>query len=101
MPKYEKLEAVLERLQGAIERAETLTTKKRNDLDADSFAFPKQRKMPINDASHVRSAMSRFGQVKGVSTAEKRTAYRKILRAAKKFGIDASGFQKKYGGRYG
>ena len=45
--------------------------------------------------------MSRFNQVKDVSEAERRTAYRKILRAAKKFGIDASGFIAKYGKKYG
>lgn len=29
------------------------------------FAFPKQRKEPLNDAAHVRNAIARFDQVKG------------------------------------
>jgi hypothetical protein len=101
MARYSKCCKKAASLENAIEKAAPLTTKKRKRLEDESFAFPKQRKMPINDESHVRSAMSRFGQVKDVTDAERRTAYRKILRAAKKFGIDASGFRDKYGGRYG
>jgi DNA gyrase/topoisomerase IV subunit A len=87
-------------LKAALDKAAELTTKKRNKLKEATFAFPKQRKFPINDASHVRSAMSRFGQVKDVTDAEKKTAYNKILRAAKKFGIDATGFKAKWGKRF-
>ncbi|MGH7877383.1 MAG: DUF6582 domain-containing protein [Candidatus Dormibacteraceae bacterium] len=32
-------------------------------MTADKFAFPKQRKEPINDADHVRNAIARFDQV--------------------------------------
>ena len=88
-------------LKDALEKAAPLTTKKRNKLKTDTFAFPKQRKFPLNDANHVRSAMSYFGSVKDVSEAEKRTAYRKILRAAKKFGIDATGFKNRCSKKYG
>lgn len=87
-------------LELTLDKAAELTTKKRNNLEKTTFAFPKQRKFPINDASHVRSAMSRFGQVKGVTDAEKKTAYNKILRAAKKFGIDATGFKAKWSKRF-
>jgi hypothetical protein len=97
----DKLLKAANKLAGAIESAKPLTTKKRNRVRDETFAYPKQRKMPLNDASHVRSAMSRFGQVKDVTDSERRTAYRKVLRAAKKFGIDATGFKKKYGPKYG
>ncbi len=35
----------------------------RNHLDAKQFAFPKQRKEPLENASHVRNAIARFDQV--------------------------------------
>ena len=95
------LDEAVHGLEEAIEIAAPLTTKKRNRLRDETFAFPKQRKFPLNDATHVRSAMSYFGSVKDVSESEKRTAYRKILRAAKKFGIDASGFRERWGKKYG
>lgn len=97
----DKLLKVASELAAAIESAKPLTTKKRNRVRDETFAFPEQRKMPLNDASRVRNAMARFNQVKGVKDSERRTAYRKILRAAKKFGIDATGFKKKYGPKYG
>ena len=34
-------------------------------LDEDQFAFPKERKEPLNNASHVRNAIARFNQVEG------------------------------------
>lgn len=43
----------------------TLNTRKRDDLPERSFAFPKQRKEPLEDASHVRNAIARFHQVTG------------------------------------
>ena len=33
-----------------------LDAKHRNELDEDQFAFPKERKEPLNNASHVRNA---------------------------------------------
>jgi hypothetical protein len=78
-----------------------LTTTKRARLPATVFAFPRERKLPLPDASHVRNAMARFGQVKDVSSGERRRAYRTILRAATRYGIDDSGFIDRWGGRYG
>ena len=40
---------------------------KQGDLPDTVFAFPKQRKEPLTDASHVRSAVARFDQVIDVS----------------------------------
>jgi len=31
------------------------------------FAFPFERKEPLNDAAHVRNAIARFDQVQGVT----------------------------------
>ena len=67
-----------------------LSTKKRNSLSDSTYAFPKERKEPLNNASHVRNAIARFDQVKGVSAAEKKAAFKKIKSAAKKFGVDMS-----------
>jgi hypothetical protein len=65
-----------------------LTNKQRDDLPKGEFAFPEQRKAPIEDAGHVRAAIARFNQVKGVSDAERDAAWKRIQAAAKKFGVD-------------
>lgn len=67
-----------------------LETEKRNQLSQDSFAFPKQRKDPLEDASHVRNAIARFDQVKDVTDFERDAAWKRIKSAAKKFGVDVS-----------
>jgi hypothetical protein len=54
------------------------------------FAFPKERKEPLNDAAHVRNAIARFDQVEGVTDAERDRAWKRILEAAKKFGVEVS-----------
>lgn len=66
----------------------TLSTDKRNSLDEGKFAFPKERKEPLNNAAHVRNAIARFDQVKNVSEAEKAAAFKRIKAAAKNFGVD-------------
>jgi hypothetical protein len=65
-----------------------LSEKQRDDLDKDQFAFPKERKEPLNSASHVRNAIARFNQVKGVSDDERDEAWSRIKRAAKKYDVD-------------
>jgi hypothetical protein len=67
-----------------------LDAKKRNKLPDEAFAFPKERKMPLNDASHVRNAAARFNQVEGVSASEKKSAKGRIQQAAKKKGVELS-----------
>jgi hypothetical protein len=67
-----------------------LNSKKRDKLPDSAFAFPKERKVPLSDASHVRNASARFNQVEGVTAAEKKTAKTKIERAAKKTGVHLS-----------
>ncbi len=66
----------------------TLDSKKRTALPKGVFAFPKERKEPLEDVGHVRSAIARFNQVTGVSAAERAAAWKRILAAATKFGVE-------------
>ena len=43
----------------------------RAELPESVFAFPRQRKEPLTDASHVKNAVARFDQVEGVSDADR------------------------------
>jgi hypothetical protein len=70
--------------------ADGLTTAEQNRTDDAEFAFPEERKEPLTDASHVRNAIARFDQVEGVTDEERDRAWRRILRAADKFGVDVS-----------
>ena len=65
-----------------------LSEKQRDNLDEDQFAFPKQQKEPLNNASHVRNAIARFNQVEGVSDDERDAAWRRIKKAAKKYDVE-------------
>jgi len=64
-----------------------LSTEDRKQLKDSTSAFPAQRKEPLNDASHVRNAITRFDQVKDVSDSEREAAFGHIQAAAKKFGV--------------
>lgn len=69
-------------------------------LTKDKFAFvgdPEKTetwKLPIHDAEHVRNALARFNQTEGIPADSKSGVYRKIVAAAKKFGIEVSKEQK-------
>jgi hypothetical protein len=65
-----------------------LDADQRNTIDSRQFAFPKQRKEPLENASHVRNAIARFDQVEGVTDAERDVAWKHITAAAKKFGVE-------------
>jgi hypothetical protein len=65
-----------------------LSEKQRDNLDEDQFAFPKERKEPLNNASHVRNAIARFDQVEGVSDHERDKAWKRIKKAADKHGVE-------------
>ena len=67
-----------------------LDAKHRDALDEDQFAFPKERKEPLNNASHVRNAIARFDQVEGVSDDQRDEAWSRIKRAAKKHGVEVN-----------
>jgi hypothetical protein len=65
-----------------------LTKPVRDRIPGTKFAFPKQRKEPLENASHVRNAAARFDQVKGVTAAERRAAWKRIQSAAKQHGVE-------------
>lgn len=67
-----------------------LSADQRDKLDEGAFAFPEERKEPLENASHVRNAIARFNQVKGVSDAERDAAWKRIEAAARKFGVEVS-----------
>lgn len=64
---------------------EKLNAAKRNSLDASQFGLPKQRKYPLNDANHVRSAMRYFDKCPDNLKPE---LARNIKKAAKKYGVE-------------
>lgn len=66
----------------------TLSEKERDKLPESAFAFPRERKEPLVDADHVRSALARFDQVKGVSNKERDEAFKRIKQAASKFDVE-------------
>lgn len=63
-------------------------THDRDDLPESVFAFPKQRKEPLTDASHVRNVLARFDQVEGASDADRDLAFANIKAAAKYYSVD-------------
>ncbi len=64
-----------------------LSTAEKAALPASAFAFPKTRKEPMTDATHVRDAMARFDQVGGVTEAERDLAFANLQTAARHFKI--------------
>ena len=71
-------------------RTHELNTAQKERMPAGTFAFPKERKEPLNDAGHVRNAIARFDQVEGVSDAERDAAWRRIRTAARKYGVEVN-----------
>jgi hypothetical protein len=71
----------------ATTRQKVLSAADKKKLDDRQFAFPKERKEPLVDAKHVRNAVARFDQVKGVTDKERDLAWRRIKAAAKKFDV--------------
>ena len=67
-----------------------LNAEARNDIDDAKFAFPKQRKEPIENASHVRNAIARFDQVEGVTDDERDAAWKRITAAAKRYDVEVN-----------
>ena len=65
-----------------------LDTAARDALTSTQFAFPTQRKEPLEDASHVRNAIARFDQVVGVTDSERDAAWQRIRQAADRFGVE-------------
>lgn len=59
----------------------------RSKLPDTAFAFPKERKEPLIDAAHVRSAIARFSQVDGATDAERAQAFANLRAAAAYYGV--------------
>jgi class 3 adenylate cyclase len=72
-----------------------LSAKERAQLPDSAFAYIDsrgRRRLPIHDASHVRNALARFGQVAFEDEDARDRARGRLLRAAKKHGIVPIGF---------
>jgi acyl-CoA reductase-like NAD-dependent aldehyde dehydrogenase len=65
-----------------------LDAEDRNAMKDSTFAFPRVRKEPLNDANHVRNAIARFDQVRDVSDQERAEAFQRIKKAAAKYGVN-------------
>ncbi|HTV91493.1 MAG TPA: DUF6582 domain-containing protein [Verrucomicrobiae bacterium] len=63
------------------------TAADRSKLPNAAFAFPRERKEPLVDANHVRSAIARFAQVAGVDDRERALAFGNIKTAAAYYGV--------------
>ena len=64
---------------------EVLSSSDRKKMPSSSFGLPKEKKFPLNDAAHVRSAISYFHTC---PADKKKTLARKIRAACHKFGIE-------------
>ena len=72
-----------------------LTAKARAQLRNAAFAYVDlkgRRRLPIHDEAHVRNALARFNQTKFEDDAARERARKRLLTAAKKYGIVPIGF---------
>ena len=72
-----------------------LTAQERAALPDSAFAYVDsvgKRRLPINDTSHVRNALARFGQVKFEDDEAREGSRKRLLNAAKRHGIVPIGF---------
>jgi class 3 adenylate cyclase len=72
-----------------------LNAKKRARLPNRAFAYVDsrgRRRLPINDESHVRNALARFNQVAFEDDEARERARKRLLNAAKRYGIVPVGF---------
>ncbi len=76
-----------------IEMQAALTSKERAALTPDEFAVPGKRKLPIDNAEHVKLAWDLLDDTDGLTAAEKREAKRRILAGARRFHVDTSGWK--------
>ena len=68
-----------------------LTKKQRDELPDSAFAYidkQGERRLPIHDEEHARNALSRWSQTDFESQAARDRARKRILAAAKQFGIE-------------
>lgn len=67
-----------------------LSSEDRKKLPDSVFAFPAQRKEPLTDAAHVRTALARFDQVQDVTDADRDLAFANIRAAAEHYGVEVA-----------
>jgi hypothetical protein len=85
----------------ALTKAGKTKRKGGKDLHASDFAYVGDPddiatwKYPIHDAAHVRNALARWGQHKGIPSEQESKVLARIRAAAKKFGIEVSAEAKK------
>src|SRR5688572_17394395 len=80
---------------GYSSRVAKLDPSKRAHLPNSAFAYIDsrgKRRLPIHDESHVRNALSRFNQVRFEDDAAREQARKRLLTAAKRYGIVPIGF---------
>ena len=73
--------------QRVAKRSPGLSTAQKNRMPTGRFAFPNERKEPLNDARHVRNAVARFDQVEGVSDKERDAAWRRIRNRGERLAV--------------
>ena len=64
-----------------------LDAAERRELPDSAYALPRQRKLPITDAAHVRTALARFDQVEAISDADRELAFANLQAAARHYGV--------------
>jgi hypothetical protein len=69
-------------------KSHKLSAEDRKRIDDSKYAFPAQRKEPLENAAHVRNAIARFDQVTDVSEDDREKAFHRIRAAAGKFGVE-------------
>jgi class 3 adenylate cyclase len=72
-----------------------LSARERASLPDRAFAYidsERRRRLPIHDEAHVRNALGRFERVRFENDAAREHARRRLLNAAKKYGIVPVGF---------
>jgi class 3 adenylate cyclase len=73
----------------------TLRARERRELPDRAFAYVDRegrRRLPINDEGHVRAALARFNQVRFEDDDARAEAFKRLLLAARKYGIVPIGF---------
>jgi hypothetical protein len=73
-----------------------MRAKQRNALKDKQFAYTGPdgvRKLPINDAGHIKAAMGRLNQTHGIPASQKPAVRAKIARRAAQLGIGTPNFK--------
>ncbi|MEV4517988.1 DUF6582 domain-containing protein [Dactylosporangium sp. NPDC049525] len=68
----------------------TLSEETRERLPDSVYAFPEHRKLPLTDAKHVRNAVARFDQVRGVNDTDRDLAFANLAKAAEHYQVELS-----------